>query len=225
MKPAPIPWILCGPGLPPERTGLSAGSTAITLSAGLPRLQHLADAGDRAAGADAGDEDVDLAIGVVPDFLGRGPAMDLRIGGVLELLRDDRVRDLLEEFVGAARCAPRMPRAAFGQHQLGAEQLQHLAPLDRHRLRHHQDQPVAARRRDEGERDAGIARGRLDQRVDARADPAARLERVDHRDADAVLDAVDRVEELELGEEVGAALPSSPRCGRAGRAACRRSCR
>ena len=34
-KPAPMPWILCGPGLPPERTGLSAGSTATTWKPGL----------------------------------------------------------------------------------------------------------------------------------------------------------------------------------------------
>ena len=33
MKPAPMPWILCGPGAPPEMTGLSVGSTAITCSA------------------------------------------------------------------------------------------------------------------------------------------------------------------------------------------------
>ena len=30
MKPAPMPWILCGPGLPPEMTGDSVGSTAMT---------------------------------------------------------------------------------------------------------------------------------------------------------------------------------------------------
>ncbi len=28
MNPAPMPWILWGPGLPPEMTGDSAGSTA-----------------------------------------------------------------------------------------------------------------------------------------------------------------------------------------------------
>jgi hypothetical protein len=35
MKPAPMPWIGCGPRWPPESTGLASGSTAITLSAGL----------------------------------------------------------------------------------------------------------------------------------------------------------------------------------------------
>ena len=77
-KPAPMPWILCGPGAPPDRTGESSGSTAIIRTLGLRALQHLADAGDRSAGADAGDDDVDLAVGVVPDFLGRRAAMDLR---------------------------------------------------------------------------------------------------------------------------------------------------
>src|SRR5262249_43595977 len=35
MNPAPIPWILCGPGAPPERTGDVVGSTAIALNDGL----------------------------------------------------------------------------------------------------------------------------------------------------------------------------------------------
>ena len=39
--------------------------------------------------------------------------------------------------------------------------------------------------------------------------PAA-LHRVDHVDADAVLDAGDRVEELELGQDVGLARPFRP---------------
>src|SRR5690606_35207217 len=46
----------------------------------LAGLQRLADAGDGAAGADSGDEDVDIATGVVPDFLGRGAAVDIRVG-------------------------------------------------------------------------------------------------------------------------------------------------
>ena len=35
MKPAPMPWILCGPGLPPEMTGESAGSTAMARKSGF----------------------------------------------------------------------------------------------------------------------------------------------------------------------------------------------
>ena len=37
-KPAPMPWILCGPGGPPDRTGYSSGSTAIILTPGLRAL-------------------------------------------------------------------------------------------------------------------------------------------------------------------------------------------
>ena len=37
-KPAPMPWILCGPGAPPERTGLSSGSTAIIRTEGFSAL-------------------------------------------------------------------------------------------------------------------------------------------------------------------------------------------
>ena len=45
-KPAPMPWILCGPGLPPDSTGESAGSTATILKRGSLRLEHLGHAGD-----------------------------------------------------------------------------------------------------------------------------------------------------------------------------------
>ena len=86
-KPAPIPWILCGPGSPPESTGEAAGSTRDHLDVGAALLQHLADAGDRAAGPDARDEGVDLAVEVGPDLLGRRAAVDLGVGGVRELHR------------------------------------------------------------------------------------------------------------------------------------------
>ena len=87
MKPAPMPWIGCGPfgAARQHRRGVRLDGDA--LEAGLARLDHLAHAGDGAAGADAGDQDVDLAVGVAPDLLGGGPAVDLRVGRVLELLR------------------------------------------------------------------------------------------------------------------------------------------
>ena len=89
-----MPWILCGDGLSgsPARvceiTGLAAGSTAteriFLLAVVLDVARH---AGDGAAGADAGDEDVDLAVGVVPDLGAGGALVDRRVGRVLELLR------------------------------------------------------------------------------------------------------------------------------------------
>ena len=99
--------------------------------------------------------------------------------------------------------APFMPFSRGVSTTSAPEEGQHLAPLDRHRFRHGQDQPVAARGADEGESDAGIARGRLDQDR-ARPEPALGLHRLDHADPDAVLDAADRVEEFELEQQVGA---------------------
>ena len=89
------------------------------------------------------------------------------------------------------------------QHEFRAQDREHLAALDRHRIRHHEDELVALRGGDEGERDAGIAGCRLDQRILARRDPAGLLHRLDHADADAILHAGQRIEELELREQVG----------------------
>src|SRR5580765_3356679 len=55
------------------------------LDVGLAALEDLADAGDRAAGTDPGHDDVDLAVGVLPDLLGRGLAVDLGVRRVGEL--------------------------------------------------------------------------------------------------------------------------------------------
>src|SRR5262245_14514353 len=62
-------------------------------------LDDLGDARDGAARADAGYENVRLAVGIVPDFLRGGAAMDLGIGRVLELLRHEGVGDRLEQLV------------------------------------------------------------------------------------------------------------------------------
>lgn len=40
-KPAPMPWILWGPDLPPERTGEVEGSTAMICTSGLSSLRRL----------------------------------------------------------------------------------------------------------------------------------------------------------------------------------------
>ena len=42
IKPPPMPWILCGPGGPPERTADSCGSTATILREGLRGFRNCA---------------------------------------------------------------------------------------------------------------------------------------------------------------------------------------
>ena len=99
--------------------------------------------------------------------------------------------------------APRMPFSRGVSSTCAPMQRQHLAPLDRHRFRHGEDQLVAARGRHEGKADAGVARGRLDQRRLARLDAAVILHVDDHAERDAVLHARQRIEEFQLQEEVG----------------------
>ena len=128
--------------------------------------------------------------------------MDFRIGGVLELLRHDRAGRRGDDFVGLGDSALHAHRGGR-QHQFGAQQGQHLAPLDRHRFRHDQNQLVAARGGHERQSYAGVAGSRLDEHAATGRNLALRLQSVDHRDADAILDAGDRVEELQLGQEMG----------------------
>ena len=69
------------------------------------RLQHLGAGGDVAAGADAGDQDVDRAVAeIVEDLLRRRAPMDLDIGGIFELLRDPASRRCsADQLLGAWR--------------------------------------------------------------------------------------------------------------------------
>ena len=91
-NPAPIPWMRCGPGWPPESTGEPAGSTATTRTSGIALLQHLAHARDRPARADGRHEHVHAAVQVGPDLLGGRAPVHLRVGRVLELLGNEGVR-------------------------------------------------------------------------------------------------------------------------------------
>ena len=136
----PMPWILCGPGVPLVSSGESAGSTAMTLRAGHALLEHLTDAGDGAAGADAGDEVVDLALGVADDLLGGGLAVDRGVRLVLELAGKDRAGDLGDELLGL-RDRALHAAGGIGQDQFGTVRLQQQPTLDRHRRRHRRARP------------------------------------------------------------------------------------
>src|ERR671928_181792 len=98
-----------------------------------------ADAHQRAAGAKAGHEGVDLGA-VGPDLRARPGVVGLGVGGVAVLVEEDGVA-LLGELLGH----PDGAVAAFlgrRRNDLGAEDLEELAPLDRHVLRQDHPQPV-----------------------------------------------------------------------------------
>ena len=131
MKPAPMPWILCGPGLSscPASfwliTGLAAGSTATERSGLAPRLLEVAgDPGDGPPRADAGDEHIGGRRRCRPRSPSPWSSRGSRIRRVLELLGR-------KYFSGSSAARAPRPRGhgslhAFrpgGQHQVGPEEL------------------------------------------------------------------------------------------------------
>ena len=113
-----------------------------------------------------------------------------------------------------------MPSAPGRQDELGAEGLEQPAPLHAHALGHGHVQLVAARRADEGQADAGVAAGRLD-------DDACPGLILPSRSAASIIATpmrsltLSRVEELQLGHDVAARAVASR--GGGGPAACCRS--
>ena len=134
-----------------------------------------------------------------------GPPMGLRIGGIAELLGHEIVGVFGEHLFRR----PHRPVHALrvrGQDQrcpVGHEQ---AAPLDAHGVGHRQHQAIALHRRHQRQADAGVAAGRLDDRV-ARMQSPFPLRGLDHRQADAVLDAAARVVRLELAPHLGVLGP------------------
>jgi len=118
--------------------------------------------------------------------------MDLRVGGVIELLGHEVVRVLLAKLLGGEH-GPRHALDGRRKDELGTETLRQLAPLHAVVVRHGQNQLVALRRRDHGQADTGVATGRLHDRA-SRLQDAAALRVLDHRKGDAVLDAARGVE-------------------------------
>ena len=170
-------------------------------------LEEAARAGDRAAGADAGDEVVDPAVERLPQLRAGGAAVRLGVGGVGELVGQPDVavaRHRLRGGDGLVHAAHRL-----GDVHLGAVEAQQPLALAAHALREREDQVVALGGAHERERDAGVAARGLDDRGAAGLDAALGLGGLDHRHADAVLDRAARVEHLELGEDLAAGSAAS----------------
>src|SRR6185312_7469534 len=164
--------------------------------------QHARDAGQRAAGAEAGHPVVELLALEVVDDLAPGRALvHVRVGLVLELARHEPavLGGELLRLVDHAEGALRRRR----QDHLGAEEAHQLAPLDGKALGHGYDERVALRRADHGEADAGVAGGRLYDRLPG-LERAGFLRRLDDAEREPVLDRAERIEGLDLDVEVDA---------------------
>ena len=152
-----------------------------------------------AAGPDPGDDVVEPVREVGGDLLGGGPLVSLDVGRIVELHRDPGLRDLLLQLVGA-RDGTLHPQLAGRQLELCPVRLHEAAALDGERLGHAEDEPVPLDRGDQGEADAGVARGGLDEHR-ARPDDARLLRVLDHAEGDAILDAAARIDPLLFGPD------------------------
>ena len=171
------------------------------LDGSLLLLQVFAGARDGAAGADAGNEDVDRAVGVFEDLRTGGGFMDGGVRRVDELTGDEAAGDLRRQLIRFGDGALHALRA-FGQDDLRTVGFQDVAALHAHGLGHREDGPVALGSRDGSEADAGVAGGRLDN-DGALFQETLRLGVLDHRLRDTVLDASGRVEVFEFDEKGG----------------------
>ena len=182
----------------PSTRSPSGGSTATIWIVGVLLLEEAPGAHQRAAGAEPGDEVGDLG-NVTPDLGSGALVVGARVGVVAVLIDEAPFGVLVGELLGAAHGAVRA-LVAGRQDDLGAHDLEHLAALDRHALRQQDLDRVSLEAGDRRQRDAGVARRRLEDRL-AGQQPAVLLGGLDHRLGDPVLDRAERVLHLELGED------------------------
>ena len=203
-KPAPMPWMRCGPALSPESTAEPLRLDGDHLQLRVDALaQVLADAGDRArpcrrpprARRRGRRAPRSISGPVVRRWASGLAGLENWSGRNTSRLARHRARRL----DGLAHAAERL-----GDVDPGAVEAQQALALAAHPLGQRQDEVIALGGADERERDAGVAAGRLDDRRAAGLDAPLGLGRLDHRDADPVLDAATRVERLELGEQLDA---------------------
>ena len=105
------------------------------------------------------------------------------------------------QFLGAGNCSL---HAFFrgSEDELRAKEGEKGPALEAHTLWHGEGEAIALGSGDEGEGDAGIARGGLDD-LGLRSEAAVALGGLDHCNADAVFDAAEGVKELRLEGDRG----------------------
>src|SRR5690606_18492482 len=162
-------------------------------------LEVPAGARDGAAGADARDEVGDLAVGVVPDLRAGGLVVARRATRVGVLVGLPAAGELAGETIGDAVVAVGVLRRDGGRahDHLGAVGPQHVALVLADLVGTHEHALVAALLRDQGQADAGVTGGGLDDRP-TRLQFARGFGRIDHLHRDAVLGAAAGIEVFDL---------------------------
>ncbi len=165
--------------------------------------KELGKAAQRARRAAADHDGVDLAVQLLQDLRPRGSDMRRRVVRVAELVDEVGARRFARDALGHVLVVLRMPLGDVrtGQHNLGTHRLEVEDFLAAHLVGHHQDQVIALLLRHQGQAQAGVAGGALDQSV-AWADFSGALGAFDHRQANAVLDGAAGVGAFQLEEQL-----------------------
>ncbi len=159
-------------------------------------LEEASGSRDRAAGSDSGNDGVDLVVAVGPNLRPGGGFVNGRVGRVFELLRHERVVGFVDKVLRGIDGAFHAVSGGC-QDEVRAHRSQQRASFDRHGFGHCQRELVAFGGTNECQCDPCISAGRFDD-VGVGVDVPVTLTGFDHRDADPVLDAVERLEELTL---------------------------
>src|SRR5262249_40002227 len=124
--------------------------------AGLALLDHFSDAGNGAAGADAGDQNVRLAVRIVPGLFRDFSTLYLTVGGIMKWINNNIIvygpQPLIRLETSPAHAL--FPRR---QDQFGSKGSQESAALEAIGFRHGNDQSVTAGRARERQADPGVA--------------------------------------------------------------------
>ena len=186
---------------------------------GLRRMfgEELRQPAQRAGRAAADHHGIYLAVHLLQDLRTGAGDVRGRVVGVAELVDEVGAGRLAGDPLGHVLVVlgVALGHVGAGQHHLGAHRLEVEDLLPAHLVRHHQDQPVALLLRDQGQAQAGVAGGALDQDV-ARADAPVLLGALDHRQADAVLDRAAGVGALELQEQLARSRVEASRANHRG---------
>ncbi|OIQ71174.1 hypothetical protein GALL_472130 [mine drainage metagenome] len=173
---------------------------------GLLAGQHLADAGDGPARADARHEGIQLRH-LGQHFQGGCAPVGLNVGGVVELPHQEVGRIARGQHLGLLHSALHA-QAPGGEDQFGAIGLQQGSALLGHGVRHHQGGGITLGRGHEGQPHARVAAGGLDHRL-AGLELAGLLGRLDDPQRQAVLDRAQGIEGLDLDPEVHTGRPQA----------------
>ncbi len=195
----------------PARVHRSLGIGGHDLDVGVLRLQVSADTRDRAAGAGAGNEVGDPAVGLGPDLGTGGQFVGLGIVGVGVLVRPERSRGLAEHPLGRGVVRRRVVGGdGDGAHDdLTAVGPQQIDLLGCHLVGDDEDAVVAPLGGHDGEPDTGVARRGFDDRPARLQEPVA-FRSVDHRDGRPVLDAPPGIGRLDLRHDRGGKPGADP---------------